>query len=47
LLASQSTVVVLTGFFAITILRYVVRSGKITSDKIYAAICVYFLFGYA
>jgi voltage-gated potassium channel len=47
LLVSQSTVVVLTGFFAVTILRYVVRSGKITSDKIYAAICVYFLFGYA
>jgi voltage-gated potassium channel len=46
-LVSHGSLVVLIGFFAFTILGYVVRSGKITSDKIYGAICVYLLFGYA
>ena len=35
------------GFFACAILSYVLGSGKVTSDKIYGAICVYLLFGYA
>jgi voltage-gated potassium channel len=44
---SHGSLVVLIGFFSFTILGYVVRSGKITSDRIYGAICVYLLFGYA
>ena len=39
LVVSHSTIVVLIAFFAITILVYVVRSGRITADKTYAAIC--------
>jgi hypothetical protein len=38
---------VLLGFFAVTILLYVLGSGKVTWDKIYGAICAYLLFGYA
>jgi voltage-gated potassium channel len=44
---SHGTLVVLISFFAIAILGYVLRSGKVTADKIYGAICVYLLFGYA
>jgi voltage-gated potassium channel len=44
---SHGTLVILISFFAIAILGYVLRSGKVTADKIYAAICVYLLFGYA
>jgi hypothetical protein len=44
---SHSCIVVLVGFFCITILGYVLRTGRITTDKILAAICVYFLIGYA
>jgi hypothetical protein len=46
-IASHGTLVILIGFFAIAILGYVLRSGKVTSDKIFGAICVYLLFGYA
>jgi voltage-gated potassium channel len=46
-LVSHGSIVVLITFFAVTILGYVVSSGKVTSDRIYAAICVYLLFGYA
>jgi ion channel len=44
---SHGSLVILIGFFAVAILGYVLHSGKVTADKIYAAICVYLLFGYA
>jgi hypothetical protein len=44
---SHTSVVVLIAFFSITILGYVLRGGRITLDKIFAAICVYLLIGYA
>jgi voltage-gated potassium channel len=31
----------------VSILAYVLRSGRVTSDKIFAAICVYLLVGFA
>ena len=46
LLVSSSSIVVLVGFFCVTILSYVLGSGRVTSDKIFAAICVYMLLGY-
>src|SRR6266487_3099902 len=46
LLISHSSVVVLVAFFSLTILSYVLGSGRVTSDKIFAAICVYMLLGY-
>jgi len=46
LLISHSSVVVLVAFFSVTILSYVLGSGPVTSDKIFAAICVYMLLGY-
>ena len=46
IIASHGTLVILIGFFAIAILGYVLRSGKVTVDKIYGAVCVYLLFGY-
>lgn len=44
---SHGSLVIVIGFFACAILSYVLGSGKVTSDKIYGAICVYLLFGYA
>jgi voltage-gated potassium channel Kch len=44
---SHSCVIVLISFFSVTILGYVLRSGRITMDKIFAAICVYLLIGFA
>jgi hypothetical protein len=44
---SQGTLAVLIGFFAVVILGYVLGAGKVTADKIYGAICVYLLLGYA
>jgi hypothetical protein len=44
---SHGSLLVLLGFFAVTILLYVLGSGKVTWDKIYGAICAYLLFGYA
>lgn len=46
-LVSHGSLMLLISFFAIAILGYVLRSGKVTADKIYGAICVYLLFGYA
>lgn len=46
IVTAHGCLVVLIGFFAVAILGYVLGSGKVTSDKIYAAICVYLLFGY-
>lgn len=46
IIVSHGSLVIVIGFFAVAILSYVLRSGKVTSDKIYAAICVYLLLGY-
>ena len=46
-IVAHSCVIVLLSFFAITILAYVVRSGRVTADKIFAAICAYLIIGYA
>lgn len=46
LLISHSSIIVLVAFFCVTILSYVLGSGRVTSDKIFAAICVYMLIGY-
>jgi len=32
--------------FCVTILSYVLGSGRVTSDEIFAAICMYMLLGY-
>ena len=39
--------IILLGFFTVVILGYVIRSGKVTTDRIYAGICVYIFIGYA
>ena len=46
-LLSHSCFIVLITFFSVTTLDYVLRSGRITLDKIFAAVCVYMLMGYA
>jgi voltage-gated potassium channel len=46
LLISHSIILVLIGFFCVTILSYVLRRGRVNSDRIFAAICVYMLMGY-
>jgi voltage-gated potassium channel len=45
-LVSHSTIALLVAFFSVTILGYVLRNGRVTSDRIFAAICVYMLIGY-
>jgi voltage-gated potassium channel len=45
-LISHSIILVLLGFFCVSILSYVLRRGRVNSDKIFAAICVYMLMGY-
>jgi len=44
---SHACIIVLVTFFSITILGYVLRSGSVTIDRIFAAICVYMLIGFA
>lgn len=44
---SNFSLLVLLTLFSSAILREVLRAGKITADKIYGAICVYLLIGYA
>jgi len=44
---SNSCTIILITFFSVTILGYVLRGTRITMDKIFAAICVYMLIGYA
>ena len=44
---SHACIIVLVTFFPITILGYVLRSGSVTVDRIFAAICVYMLIGFA
>jgi hypothetical protein len=46
LLIEHSIILVLIGFFCVSILSYVLRRGRVNSDKIFAAICVYMLMGY-
>src|SRR5438132_3034678 len=46
-LVSHSSIILLVAFFCVSILAYVLRSGRVTSDKIFAAICVYLLLGFA
>ena len=45
-LLSHVIILVLIGFFCVTILSYVLRRGRVTFDRIFAAICVYMLMGY-
>jgi ABC-type iron transport system FetAB permease component len=40
-LVSHSSIILLVAFFFVSILAFVLRSGRVTSDKIFAAICVY------
>jgi hypothetical protein len=46
-IASHACIIVPTVFFAVSILGYVLRSGRVTTDKIFAAVCVYLLIGFA
>ena len=46
-MVSHASMIALLMLFAVAILGYVVRSGRVTSDKIFAAICAYLLIGYA
>ena len=46
MLVSHSVIVVLIAFFCVTILSYVLDNGRVTADKIFAAICVYMLLEY-
>lgn len=43
----HGSLAILIIFFVVTILSYVLGSGKVTWDKIYGAICAYLLLGYA
>jgi len=45
-LVSHSSTILLGAFFCVSILGYVLHSGRVTSDKIFAAICVYLLVGF-
>lgn len=45
-LISHSIILILIGFFCVTIVSYVLRRGRVNSDRIFAAICVYMLMGY-
>lgn len=46
-LLSHVCVIVWITFFSATILGYVLRGARVTMDKIFAAICVYLLMGFA
>lgn len=43
---SHACIIALIAFFLVNIFSYVIRAGKVTADKIFAAICVYLLIGY-
>lgn len=45
--AAQLSLGLMLSLFVVGILGYVLRHGPVTADKIYAAICVYLLIGYA
>jgi hypothetical protein len=40
-------IIFLIVYFTLTILAYVLRAGPVTMDKIFAAVCVYLLIGFA
>jgi hypothetical protein len=44
---SHGCLILLIAFFSIIILGYVLRSGRVTTDRIFASVCVYLLIGYA
>lgn len=44
---AHACVTVMLAFFSVTILGYVLREGRVTMDRIFAAICVYMMMGYA
>ena len=46
-IAAHGSIVVLVAFFAVTMLKYALRAGRVNADRIYAAVCVYMLMGYA
>jgi voltage-gated potassium channel Kch len=46
-LLSHACIIVLITFFSITTLGYVLQGTRVTADKIFAAICVYMLMGFA
>jgi len=46
-LVSHSSIILLAAFFCVSILAYLLHSGRVTSDRIFAAICVYLLIGFA
>jgi hypothetical protein len=46
-LLEHGCVVVLVTFFSVSILGYVLRTGRVTVDRIFAAVCVYMLIGFA
>ena len=46
-LFEHGCVVVLVTFFSVSILGYVLRSGRVTMDRIFAVVCVYMLIGFA
>ena len=46
-LISNVFILILLALFSVNILGEVLRAGKITADKIYGALCVYLLLGYA
>jgi voltage-gated potassium channel len=45
-LLQHGCIVVLVTFFSVSILGYVLRSGSVTIDRIFAAVCVYMLIGF-
>ncbi len=47
ILFAHVSVTVMLAFFSVTILGYVLRDGRVTMDRIFAAICVYMMMGYA
>jgi len=44
---SHGCLIALVAFFSIIILGYVLRNGRVTTDRIFASVCVYLLIGYA
>ena len=46
-IASTCCIIILVSYFSVTILRYVLHGTRVTTDKIFAAICVYMFIGYA
>jgi hypothetical protein len=47
ILLSNVCILVLLALFSVSILGDVLRAGRITADKIYGALCVYLLIGFA